>query len=105
MLSILTKTFRAKADVNHESQLFDLESDPEELADLARKPGAKLALEDLTAELHRICDPDEVNRRAKRDQQQLLARVGGKEFVIKRGDLGFSPPPGMPPNSASQSER
>jgi len=82
--------------VDYEPQLFDLESDPEELADLARKPGAKLALKDLTAELHRICDPDEVNRRARRDQQQLLARVGGKEFVIKRGDLGFSPPPGMP---------
>ena len=82
--------------VDYEPQLFDLESDPEELADLARKPGAKLTLEDLTAELHRICDPDEVNRRARRDQQQLLARVGGKEFVIKRGDLGFSPPPGMP---------
>jgi choline-sulfatase len=82
--------------VDYEPQLFDLESDPEELADLARKPGAKLTLEDLTAELHRICDPDKVNRRAKCDQQQLLARVGGKEFVIKRGDLGFSPPPGMP---------
>jgi len=82
--------------VDYEPQLFDLESDPEELADLARKPGAKLTIEDLTAELHRICDPDEVNRRARRDQQQLLTRVGGKEFVIKRGDLGFSPPPGMP---------
>ena len=82
--------------VDYEPQLFDLESDPEELADLAQKPGAKLTIEDLTAELHRICDPDEVHRRARRDQQQLLARVGGKEFVIKRGDLGFSPPPGMP---------
>ena len=53
-------------------------------------------LESLEAELHRICDPDEVSRRAKYDQQRLLAEVGGKDFVIKRGDLGFSPPPGMP---------
>jgi choline-sulfatase len=42
-----------------------------------------------------------VNRRAKHDQQQLLEEVGGKDFVIKRGDLGFSPPPGMPAQFSS----
>jgi choline-sulfatase len=81
---------------DYEPQLFDLASDPEELTDLARKPDARPILDDLEAELHRICDPEEVSRRAKRDQQRLLAEVGGKDFVIKRGDLGFSPPPGVP---------
>jgi CelD/BcsL family acetyltransferase involved in cellulose biosynthesis len=57
---------------------------------------ARPILDDLETELHRICDPEEVSRRAKRDQQRLLAEVGGKDFVIKRGDLGFSPPPGIP---------
>jgi choline-sulfatase len=86
---------------DYEQQLFDLASDPEELTDLARNPAAKPILDDLQAELLRICDPDEVDRRAKRDQQRLLAEVGGKDFVIKRGDLGFSPPPGMPAQFSS----
>ena len=81
---------------DYEPQLFDLGSDPEELNDLSRKSDAKPILDDLEAELRRICDPEEVSQRAKRDQQRLLAEVGGKDFVIKRGDLGFSPPPGMP---------
>jgi choline-sulfatase len=81
---------------DYESQLFDLEFDPEELTDLSRESDAKPILDDLEAELRRICDPEEVSQRAKRDQQRLLAEVGGKDFVIKRGDLGFSPPPGVP---------
>jgi choline-sulfatase len=39
-----------------------------------------------------------VSARAKADQQRLLAEVGGKDFVIARGDLGFSPPPGVRPD-------
>jgi choline-sulfatase len=81
---------------DYEPQLFDLSSDPEEFKDIARDANAKTVLDDLKAELNRICDPDEVSRRAKRDQERLLAEIGGKEFVIQRGDLGFSPPPGMP---------
>lgn len=77
-------------------QLFDLASDPEELNDLAGDANAKPVLEELQAELRSICDPQEVSRRAKADQRQVLERVGGKDFVIKRGDLGFSPPPGTP---------
>ena len=77
-------------------QLFDLAADPEELVDLAQAANAKTIVDDLEAELHRICDPDAVSREAKQDQERLLAAVGGKDFVIKRGDLGFSPPPGMP---------
>jgi choline-sulfatase len=72
---------------DYEPQLFDLASDPEELKDIAEDANAKSILDDLKAELY---------RRAKRDQERLLAEVGGKEFVIKRGDLGFSPPPGVP---------
>jgi choline-sulfatase len=78
-------------------QLFDLASDPEELNDLAGDANAKPVLEEMTAALKTICDPAEVSRRAKADQQALLEKVGGKEFVIERGDLGFSPPPGVAP--------
>jgi len=78
-------------------QLFDLATDPEELNDIARDANARPILEELQAELRRICDPEEVSRRAKVDQQRLLTEVGGKDFVIERGDLGFSPPPGVAP--------
>jgi choline-sulfatase len=46
--------------------------------------------------LHKICDPAEVDARAKRRQAELLEENGGRDVVIKRGDLGFTPPPGYP---------
>jgi len=78
-------------------QLFDLASDAEEVNDLADQPGARAMLEELKDALLRICDPVAVSGRAKADQERLLADVGGKAFVIERGDLGFSPPPGVTP--------
>jgi len=32
--------------------------------------------------------------RAKRRQAELLARFGGREAALARGDLGFTPAPG-----------
>jgi choline-sulfatase len=81
---------------DYSPQLFDLSADPEELNDIACQANARPILEDLKAELWRICDPAEIDRRAKVDQQRLLAEVGGKAYVIERGDLGFSQPPGGP---------
>jgi len=40
-----------------------------------------------------ICDP--VAAAAKRRQAEQLVVHGGREAVIARGDLGFSPPPGV----------
>ncbi len=77
-------------------QLFDLESDPEELRDLAQDPAHAKALAACRERLYAICDPAEVDARAKARQAELLAQNGGREAVIKRGDLGFSPPPGYP---------
>jgi len=76
-------------------QLFDLEADPEELVDLAADPRHRDVLADCRARLETICDPAAVDARAKRRQAELLARNGGREAVIARGDLGFSPPPGI----------
>jgi len=77
-------------------QLFDLESDPEELRDLAQDPAHAKDLAACRERLYAICDPAEVDARAKARQAELLAQNGGREAVIKRGDLGFSPPPGYP---------
>jgi choline-sulfatase len=52
-------------------------------------------LEDCRQRLYKICDPEAVDRRAKARQAQLLALNGGREAVLARGDLGFTPVPGV----------
>jgi choline-sulfatase len=82
--------------VAYPPQLFDLEADPEELVDLAAQPQHAQVLAECRNRLYAICDPAEVDARAKKRQAELLEQNGGAEAVIKRGDLGFSPPPGYP---------
>jgi arylsulfatase A-like enzyme len=78
-------------------QLFDLESDPEELHDLAQDPAFAGVIADCEAKVRDICDPEEVDRRAKARQADLLEAAGGRKAVIARGDLGFTPAPGSNP--------
>ena len=82
--------------VAYAPQLFDLQADPEELQDLAQDATYAKVLSECRERLYAICDPAEVDARAKKRQSELLALNGGREAVIKRGDLGFSPPPGYP---------
>ena len=79
-------------------QLFDLEADPEELCDLGEDPGHANVRAECEMLLRRICDPEEVDARAKRRQAEQVAKHGGREAVIARGDLGYSPPPGHKPD-------
>ncbi|MCP5368850.1 MAG: sulfatase-like hydrolase/transferase [Hyphomicrobiales bacterium] len=81
--------------VDHPPQLFDLEADPDETRDLGSDPAFAPVRDRLHARLLDFCDPDEVDRRAKARQAALLQAAGGREAVIARGDLGFSPPPGI----------
>jgi choline-sulfatase len=76
-------------------QLFDLAADPDEIVDLAGDPSCAAALEECRTALYAICDPSEVDARAKARQATLLAENGGREAVIARGDLGFTPAPGF----------
>lgn len=76
-------------------QLFDLEADPEETTDLSSDPAYAATLALCREKLATVCDPDEVDRRAKARQAELLAMNGGREAVIQRGDLGFTPAPGF----------
>ena len=84
--------------VRYPPQLFDLQSDPEELTDLAGDPAHRGTLAVLEAELRRFCDPAEVDARARRRQAELLARYGGREAALARGDLNYTPAPGQAPD-------
>ena len=83
--------------VSYGPQLFDLQQDPEELRDLASDPAYASVLMACLALLETVCDPADVDRRAKARQRELLRQNGGRDAVIARGDLGFSPPPGVQP--------
>jgi choline-sulfatase len=47
------------------------------------------------ATLRSMLSPESVDERAKQRQAEQLQRYGGREAIIARGDLGFSPPPGV----------
>ncbi len=83
--------------VAYPAQLFDLQRDPEELVDVAADPAYAEALERCRQRLLAMLDPYEVDARAKRRQSELLARHGGRDVALARGDLGFTPAPGTRP--------
>ncbi|MDO6732275.1 sulfatase-like hydrolase/transferase [Marinovum sp. 2_MG-2023] len=78
-------------------QLFDLGADPEELTDLASDPAYAEVLNICRGLLEARLDPQAVHDRALADQGKRLAELGGRDAVVKRGDFGFSPPPGVDP--------
>ena len=81
--------------VKYQPQLFDLEQDPDEIHDLSAKPEMAAVLQECRQKLFAMLDPVEVDQRAKARQAELLAANGGREAVIARGDLGFTPAPGV----------
>lgn len=80
-------------------QLFDLGADPEELADLARDPSSAMVIARMEVLLRQRLggDPAELDARVKARQAAILAANGGREAVLARGDLPYSPPPGVRP--------
>jgi choline-sulfatase len=76
-------------------QLFDLEKDPEELRDLAADQPHRAVRDECHARLLTLLNPEEVDRKAKRRQAELVAANGGREAVIRRGSFAYSPPPGF----------
>ena len=76
-------------------ELFDLENDPEELNDLGADPKHAGTKKECHEKLRGILDPEEVDRRAKRRQAEIVAANGGREAVLRRGSFAYSPPPGF----------
>ena len=76
-------------------ELFDLEKDPEELRDLGTDKAFSKEREACHRKLLALLNPEEVDRKAKRRQAELVAAHGGREAVIRRGSFAYSPPPGF----------
>src|SRR6516225_2414549 len=80
--------------VKYPPQLFNLQADPDEASDLAADADYAAVLSECERKLRALLSPEDVDARAKKRQAEQLERYGGREAVIARGDLGFSPPPG-----------
>jgi choline-sulfatase len=79
--------------VGHAPELFDLQSDPEELVNRAADPVCQTVLVDMEAELRRICDPQAMDALAKQDQRALIERLGGLDVAATLGAAGATPAP------------
>lgn len=78
-------------------QLFNLDTDPLELHDLAGDPAHAGILSACEAALEGLIDPVAVDRAAKADQERRLALGGGIESIIAKGSPGYTPAPGETP--------
>jgi choline-sulfatase len=74
-------------------ELFDMQTDPGETRDLAADPARAGTIAELHAELLAICEPEDVDARAKADQAALIERHGGREAALGLGNTGATPTP------------
>jgi len=80
--------------VGHDPELFDLSEDPSETRNLAASHECRAVVAEGLRRLREICHPEATDLRVFREQEELLARYGGAEAIIARGDVLFTPPPG-----------
>ena len=80
--------------VGYGSELFDLNTDPEEQTNLANDPEHAATLVKLQAELTHRIDPDEVNAAAQESQAALVNLHGGRKKVLDLGSFQGTPAPG-----------
>ena len=81
----------------YESELFDLDKDPEELTNLFNDPSFKSVAGRLEEILRGIVDPDDADERAYIAQCALIKKHGGRDRIIDRGAFQGSPVPGETP--------
>ena len=76
-------------------QLFDLSGDPDEMHDLIEEGRDEGRAESLERKLRTICNPEEVDARAKSDQRRMAELWGGPEQLKNEDFILFTPPPGV----------
>jgi choline-sulfatase len=75
-------------------ELFDLDTDPDELRDLALDPDHDAVRRSCDAELSRLVDAQAVDARARAHQRRRLDAGGGLESVRSGGPrIIYTPPP------------
>jgi choline-sulfatase len=74
--------------------LFDLDADPGERTDLARRAEFGTVVRECEAKLRRVVDPEAADKLARDDQRRYIEKFGGPEAILKRGTFRYSPPPG-----------
>jgi choline-sulfatase len=80
--------------VDYPPQLFDLETDPDEMRDLAGDSGYADVLISCRRELQRICDPAAVDAAARSDQKRRIDVAGGVERILETGvRIPYTPAP------------
>jgi choline-sulfatase len=77
------------------AQLFDLAADPDEAHDLVEEGRDTGRAKTLETKLRAICNPEEVDARAKADQRRMAEYWGGPAKVGAESHLLFTPPPGV----------
>ena len=80
--------------VNFEPEFYDLETDPDELINLATNEKYSEVLKIYENELFNMIDPNIINNEALADQAQIVEQYGGVEKVLMRGGLSGTPVPG-----------
>ena len=77
-------------------QLFDLEADPDETRDLGGDPAYEAVRAACERALQEICDPLEVDHRARADQGRRIEAAGGREALMTSGPkIAYTPPPAV----------
>lgn len=87
--------------VGFQPELYDLVDDPFESLYLAGQAASAETLRALEAELRAIWNPEDVDRRAKRDQATLVESHGVRDAVVKIGGFSATLPSGETPEYAS----
>ena len=83
--------------IQYPNQLFDMEKDPEERNDLSSDPAFASVAENMEAELRKILDPEDIDRKAKADQAARIEEGGGQDAIVSKGSPGYTPAPGEKP--------